>query len=65
MKLLEVIEIRGGQRGRIELSQGDLTDLRRWHVFQLLAGPLADANRALATVGKFVGAHTAVGIAAR
>jgi hypothetical protein len=22
-----VIEIRGGQRGRIELSQGDLTDL--------------------------------------
>jgi acetyl esterase/lipase len=38
---------------------------RRWHVFQLLAGPLADANRALAAVGEFVGARAAVGIAAR
>ena len=27
MQLLETIEIRGGQHGRIELSQGDLTDL--------------------------------------
>jgi monoterpene epsilon-lactone hydrolase len=36
----------------------------RWHVFQLLAGPLADANRALAAVGEFVRAHTAVGIPA-
>jgi epsilon-lactone hydrolase len=35
---------------------------RRWHVFQLLAGPLADANRALVAVGEFVAAHAAVGI---
>ena len=33
---------------------------RRWHVFQLLAGPLADANRALAAVGEFVKARTVV-----
>ncbi len=38
---------------------------RRWHVFQLLAGPLADANYALAAAGEFVRTHSAVGIAAR
>jgi len=27
---------------------------RRWHVFQVNAGPLADANRALGSVGEFV-----------
>jgi epsilon-lactone hydrolase len=36
----------------------------RWHVFQLLAGPLADADRALAAAGEFVRTHSA-GIAAR
>jgi acetyl esterase/lipase len=29
----------------------------RWHVFQLNAGLLADANRALAAAGAFVRAH--------
>jgi len=29
----------------------------RWHVFQLNAGVLADANRALATAGEFVRSH--------
>ncbi len=32
----------------------------RWHVFQLNAGLLADANRALATAGAFVRAHAGV-----
>jgi acetyl esterase/lipase len=33
----------------------------RWHVFQLNAGLLADANRALAAAGAFVRAHAGVG----
>jgi monoterpene epsilon-lactone hydrolase len=37
----------------------------RWHVFQLLAGPLGDANRALEAAGEFVRAHAAVGIPTR
>jgi len=33
---------------------------RRWHVFQLNAGLLADANRALATAGEFVRSRASV-----
>lgn len=37
---------------------------RRWHVFQAIAGQLADARRALAAAGEFVRSRAAVGVAA-
>jgi len=41
--------VEAGVSARIEEYQ------RRWHVFQVNAGPLADANRALARVAAFLG----------
>jgi len=38
---------------------------RRWHVFQLLAGLLEDADRALAAAGEFVRSRTALGTVAK
>jgi acetyl esterase/lipase len=38
---------------------------RRWHVFQLLAGLLEDADRALAAAGEFVCSRTALGTVAK